>query len=251
MRLRHSCQDSVKARLAIMLLIGAVGVLPAAVGRASVSGEPGPQAPPPAISAPADQSASTPAPVPAPAEPAAQASAATQPATADPSAQAPALPPPDAPDKKPVSPQDRERIQQALLKDVFTFEAKDMTDPFEPFFKPPAPKLSTPSLTAEDEEAERLPEPLTPLQKMTIAEIEKGLKGIIIIGPEAKRALIEDPTGKGYIIDVGVPLGEMNGMVTQIFGDGLVIQQRIASRASQEPTVQTHTVRLKKTEKTR
>ncbi len=71
--------------------------------------------------------------------------------------------------------------------------------------------------------------PLTPLQKMTMSEIERGLKAITW-GQLGSKAVIEDSTGRGYIVSVGTPAGEHGGVITQIFSDRLVIQQEVYDR---------------------
>ena len=228
MKFQVAGQTGSRTSFVVILLACAVVALSVLLIQSAPAAVSSPPASPPAASAP---------PVPAPTEtPIAPAQG------TDSSAQAEA---PSAPEKI-IPAQEKQRIQQALLSDVFTFEPKGVIDPFDPFIKAPAPKIPAPSLVENEIEEQPL-EPLTPLQKMTVSEIEKGLKGIVV-GTNGKRALIEDPTGKGYIIDVGVPLGESNGVVTQIFGDGMVIQQQVKDRKTKEMTAQNVTIRLKKPE---
>ncbi len=68
--------------------------------------------------------------------------------------------------------------------------------------------------------------PLTPLQKMAVGQIERGFKAVIW-GDMGMRAMIEDGSGKGYIVGVGTPLGGNNGLITDIQSDRLVIQQEV------------------------
>ena len=230
MKFRYAWQAIVKARLAIILLSCAIGLFAVLTAQAALSGE------------------STSPPATAPDGPPPAGAPGTAPEGADTAAQASSEVPSTAPERI-IPAQEKERIQQALMSDVFTFDSKNSIDPFDSFIKAPAPKFSAPALVGEEDTEQPL-EPLTPLQKMTVAEIEKGLKGIIL-GVNGKRALIEDATGKGYIVEVGVPLGESNGVVTQIFGEGMVIQQQIKDRKTKEITAQNITVRLKKPETTK
>ena len=80
---------------------------------------------------------------------------------------------------------------------------------------------------------------------MTVAEIEKGLKAITW-GELGRRAIIEDATGKGYIVAVGTPAGERSGVITQIFNDRLVIQQEIWDRKAKKRFPQDFVLKLVK-----
>ena len=78
---------------------------------------------------------------------------------------------------------------------------------------------------------------------MTLSEIERGLKAITW-GELGKKAVIEDSTGRGYIVAVGTPAGERSGVITQIFNDRLVIQQEIWDRKAKKRFPQEFTVKL-------
>jgi len=96
-------------------------------------------------------------------------------------------------------------------------------NPFVPFVQPPQQKASP------NELAEGAPPPpviLTPLQKMETGEIERGFKGVLWTANERK-AIIEDPTGKGYVVGVGTPIGNQDGVITAIFQDRIVIRQKV------------------------
>lgn len=139
-----------------------------------------------------------------------------------------------------------ERVKEALLKDNFAYVPKDMTDPFTPFIAPVevAPQVRD----ADTEEGDLAPDqarPLTPLQKMTMTELEKGLKAITW-GELGRKAVIEDGAGKGYIVSVGTPAGVMGGVVTEIFNDSLVIQQEIWDRETKRLVPQNTVLKLKK-----
>lgn len=140
-----------------------------------------------------------------------------------------------------------QKTATALQSESFTFYPIKALDPFMPFIAPE----TNPALRLGDEEEEpRMDDrPLTPLQKMTMGEIERGLKAITW-GDLGRRAVIEDSAGKGYIVAVGTPAGERNGVVMQIFNDHLVIQQEIWDRKAKKRIPQDFTVKLsKKTDK--
>lgn len=140
----------------------------------------------------------------------------------------------------------REKILEALLRDNFSYNTNKMVDPFVSFI---APAASAPTqLPTSEEEFEPPPEPqrpLTPLQKMNLGEIEQGLKAIAW-GDLGRRAIVEDSAGKGYIVSVGTPAGEKNGVITEIFNDRIVIQQEFWDRKAKRMIPQNSVVKLKK-----
>jgi len=137
-------------------------------------------------------------------------------------------------------------VREALLKENFSYAPKNLIDPFIAFI---APADSTPPAIASDDEDLGAPaepqRPLTPLQKMKISEVEKGLKAITW-GDLGRKAIIEDSAGKGYIIGIGTPVGEKNGVVTEIFNDHLVIQQEYWDKKAKRMIPQNYVVKLVK-----
>jgi Tfp pilus assembly protein PilP len=65
---------------------------------------------------------------------------------------------------------------------------------------------------------------LTPLQKMPLSEIEAGLKAIIW-GQLGSKALVEDATGKGYVVQEGTYVGQHDGIVKKIYEDRIVVEE--------------------------
>ena len=129
-----------------------------------------------------------------------------------------------------------QKTTASLMAANFTFIPVKALDPFVPFL--------TLEARASDEDEPR-GEPLTPLQKMTLSEIERGLKAITW-GQLGTKAVIEDSTGRGYIVGIGTPAGEHSGVITQIFNDRLVIQQEIWDRRAKKRFPQDFTIKLAK-----
>lgn len=150
--------------------------------------------------------------------------------------------PPEAKGTSPMS----EKLKESLLKENFAYAPTNMNDPFTPFI---TPGEAVPQVRDADTEEGELPpdqiRPLTPLQKMTIPEIERGLKAITW-GDLGRKAVIEDGSGKGYIVSVGTPAGVMGGVVTEIFNDRLVIQQEVWDRDAKRLVPQNSVLKLKK-----
>lgn len=88
-------------------------------------------------------------------------------------------------------------------------------DPFKPFILASSPQEDTmPKVVRQ----------LTPLQKMPLSEIQSGLRAIIW-GQLGNKALVEDATGKGYVVKEGTYVGQHNGIVKQIYEDRIVVEE--------------------------
>lgn len=148
------------------------------------------------------------------------------------------------PSEEHLSPQ--EEVSKELLQKTFTYNPRLLNDPFVSFIKPPEPSPSQVPIIKEDEElAPELQRPLTPLQKMNIGEIEKGLRAIVW-GDLGRKAIIQDAAGKGYIVNVGTPAGGPTGVIIQIFDDRLVIQQDVWDRKLKRMVPRNEVVKLRK-----
>jgi len=92
--------------------------------------------------------------------------------------------------------------------------------------------------SAATEEAPTVVRPqLTPLQKMPLSEIQAGLKAIIW-GQLGNKALVEDATGKGYVVQEGTYVGQHDGIVKKIYQDRIIVEEyrRDTAKGRLEPT---------------
>lgn len=157
------------------------------------------------------------------------------------------LPPAEGEPGKPEDPfLAREKVKANLLKEDFSYDQNKLVDPFVSFIAPV--EAPPPRLPVIEEDVELPPEPrrpFTPLQKMNLGEIEKGLKAIVW-GEFGRRALVEDAAGKGYIVSVGTPIGEKEGVITYIFNDSVVIQQQVWDSKIKRMIPQNSVVKLRK-----
>lgn len=141
-----------------------------------------------------------------------------------------------------------EKTVLALMSKDFTFYPIKALDPFQPFITPDLPPQAALPDDSEDPTVDS-GKPLTPLQKMTVAEIQSGLKAIMW-GNLGRRAMVEDSAGKGYIVAVGTPAGERNGVIKEIQNDRLVIEQTLWNKLEKKRVPQEVIVKLnKKTDK--
>ena len=92
---------------------------------------------------------------------------------------------------------------------LYTYNPAGKRDPFKPFIAL-GPKKLVPTAR------------LTPLQRYDVSELR--LVGILK-GPAGYRALVEDASGKGFIITKGTLIGRENGVVKEIRDDRVIVKQ--------------------------
>ena len=89
-------------------------------------------------------------------------------------------------------------------------------DPFEPLFK------NEPSQSETIKKKRKIREPRTPLERIDIGQLR--LVGIILAA-SGNRALVEESTGKGYVIKKGTYIGTNAGKVTAIEKDMVIVEE--------------------------
>jgi type IV pilus assembly protein PilP len=99
-----------------------------------------------------------------------------------------------------------------------SYDAKGRFDPFEPLFKNDQGK----SLTASKGRRRRIPQ--TPLERVAISQLKLSA---IMRSNEGNSAIVEDATGKGYIIRKGTYIGLNSGQVTQINRSSVMIEEEV------------------------
>lgn len=119
-------------------------------------------------------------------------------------------------------------ITQQSKKKTEGYDPSGKIDPFEPLFKPPKPEEAPPEEEpAEESETADKPRkkrriPRTPLEKMDLNQLK--LVGIIR-AESGNRALVEEASGKGYIISKGTYIGIHSGQVSEILKDRVVVEE--------------------------
>jgi type IV pilus assembly protein PilP len=88
-------------------------------------------------------------------------------------------------------------------------------DPFAPFIRERVPEVAKKKVPNR---------PLTPLEKFDLDQLK--LVGIVR-APTGNLALVEEASGKGYIISVGTYIGTHSGRVVAINKDRIVIQEDV------------------------
>jgi type IV pilus assembly protein PilP len=89
-------------------------------------------------------------------------------------------------------------------------------DPFKPLFKEdPKPKVDT---ARKPQQPER---PRTPLEKLDLGQLKLTA---VVFSEVRPRAMVEEDTGKGYVVEIGTPIGLERGQVTEIQRDRIIIE---------------------------
>lgn len=100
-----------------------------------------------------------------------------------------------------------------------SYDADGRFDPFEPLFK----EQQTQSISSsKDKRSKRVAQ--TPLEKVALAQLKVTA---IIRAVSGNRALVEDATGKGYVVQVGTYMGLNAGQVIRIDNDRVVVEEEI------------------------
>ncbi len=92
----------------------------------------------------------------------------------------------------------------------YSYNPLGKPDPFKPFIQ-----------ISPIKEARRAV-PLTPLQKYEITQLKLVA---IILTSEGNVAMVEDSTGKGYIVKKGTLIGKNDGKVSKILKDKIIIEE--------------------------
>ena len=100
------------------------------------------------------------------------------------------------------------------INDFYNPEGK--LDPFEPLFK-----KERVSIAVGKKKIERR-KPLTPLERISLSQLT--LVGIIQ-APSGSRALVQESSGKGYVVKKGTYIGTNSGKIVQILKDRIIIEE--------------------------
>ena len=92
-------------------------------------------------------------------------------------------------------------------------------DPFAPLYKEEAKKKPE-DMVVKAKEPER---PRTPLEKLDLAQLKLTA---IVTARNQKRALVEEASGKGYVVEIGTKIGLERGTVVAIDPDRIIIENK-------------------------
>jgi len=114
-----------------------------------------------------------------------------------------------------VSPE-RPKIETPEISDLYNPEGK--LDPFEPLFK------KEPESTPIRKTKSKRRAPLTPLEKIDLSQLKLSA---VILAPSGNRALVQETSGKGYIVKKGTYIGIYSGKIVEILGDQIIVEEEV------------------------
>lgn len=91
-------------------------------------------------------------------------------------------------------------------------------DPFRPFLRVPEAQVSE-----SDVEKLHIRPPQTPLERYDLSQLKLTA---ILHAPGKIRALIQEASGKGYIVSEGTYMGNKGGQVSKILNDRIVVEEK-------------------------
>jgi len=99
------------------------------------------------------------------------------------------------------------------------YDPKGRFDPFEPLFKE---ESSEPVVASKGKRTKRTPQ--TPLERVALSQLKLSA---IMRTPKGNSAIVEDATGKGYVIKKGTYIGLNSGQVVQVDQEGVLIEEEV------------------------
>jgi Tfp pilus assembly protein PilP len=109
---------------------------------------------------------------------------------------------------------------QFASKGTPLYNPEGKIDPFMPLFKKESPEEK---MVAETPKKKRRI-PRTPLERLDLSQLK--LVGIIM-STDSQKALVEESSGKGYIVTKGTYIGRNGGRVTNIQSDRIIIKEEV------------------------
>ena len=98
------------------------------------------------------------------------------------------------------------------------YNPKGKVDPFEPLFK----EKTVVAKTAKKKRKKRVPR--TPLERIDLSQLKLVA---IVLAKSGNRAMVEEASGKGYIISKGTYIGTNSGKVTNIQRHKVIVAEEI------------------------
>jgi len=120
--------------------------------------------------------------------------------------------------KAPVTEQASSADKQTADTDKYSYSSAGKPDPFRPLIA----DMVTRTATARDRTSDRAF--LTPLQKYELKDLK--LVAVVVSGDEPT-AMLEDPTGYGYMVRKGTLVGPNDGVVERVTQTGIIIREKI------------------------
>lgn len=122
----------------------------------------------------------------------------------------------------------------------YFYDPRGKHDPFESFFDKESETVGI-APTKRTVEKKRIP--LTPLQRISLGQLKLVA---IVLSPTGNKALVEEPSGKGYVISKGTYVGQNYERVKEILNDRVIIEGEVEDFVTGSTKLQTTELKLQK-----
>lgn len=112
----------------------------------------------------------------------------------------------------------RDEITDLIGKKERFYTRKGRIDPFEPFLRQPEPEVPP-----ETQAKLQRRVPRTPLEKIDLSQLRLTA---VLRTPTKTSALVEESSGKGYVVTAGTYIGNKGGQVSQILKDRIMVEEK-------------------------
>jgi len=136
---------------------------------------------------------------------------------------------------QPSAPDPAAEIAKMQSEAIPAYDPHGRIDPFIPLFKDEGPLAG-----AEKERKGRIPR--TPLEMIDLGQLKLVA---VMRTPRGNKALVEEASGKGYIVTKGTYLGVNSGKVVKILKDRIIIEEEVESIVGKS-TIQERELKLQK-----
>ena len=103
---------------------------------------------------------------------------------------------------------------------AYVYDPTEKIDPFESIFR----KREEADAEKERHGEKKKRVPLTPLEKIALSQLKLVA---VMLAPSGNKALVEEASGKGYIINNGTYIGMNSGRVIAILLDKVVVEEEV------------------------
>ena len=130
--------------------------------------------------------------------------------------------------------------ENMLAKAAIGYDPKGKIDPFIPLIKEESKKVGGGTVVAAKITQRKKRKPTTPLERIELSQL--SLKAIVR-SAQGNKALVEEASGKGYIITKGTFIGINQGTVIDIQKDRVIVEEEVESIQG-DITLKTRELRL-------
>ncbi len=112
----------------------------------------------------------------------------------------------------------RKEVAALIGKKERFYSRKGRLDPFEPFLRKPELEVA---MGEDTKLKQRVPR--TPLEKIDLSQLRLTA---VLRTPTKTKALVQESSGKGYVINEGTYIGNKGGQVSKILKDRMMVEEK-------------------------